>query len=94
MVLIGAGQGAGIALALTLVVIRSPDGERAAAMSGMAQTVGYLVAACGPVTLGIVHDATNSWHAPILLMLAATMAMLACGLGAGRPGMLGVQPSD
>jgi CP family cyanate transporter-like MFS transporter len=89
MVLIGAGQGAGLALALTLVVIRSRDGATAAAMSGMAQTVGYLVASCGPVTLGVVHDATGSWHPPVLLMLAASGAMLVCGLGAARPRMLG-----
>jgi MFS transporter, CP family, cyanate transporter len=89
MVLIGAGQGAGIALALALVVIRSPDGGTAAAISGMAQTVGYLWAACGPVTLGLVHDLTGSWHLPILLMLAGSAGMLACGLGASRPRMLG-----
>ena len=89
MALIGAGQGAGLALALTLVVLRSRDGATAAAVSGQAQTVGYLLAACGPVTLGVVHDATGSWHPPVLILLAACGARLACGLGAGRPRMLG-----
>jgi CP family cyanate transporter-like MFS transporter len=89
MAFIGAGQGAGLALALTLMVVRSPPGGTAAAMSGMAQTVGYLLAACGPVTLGAVHDATGSWHPPVLLLLAATVALLGCGLGASRPRMLG-----
>ena len=37
------------------------------------------------------EHATGSWHAPIELMLGATVAMLVCGLGAARPGMLGVR---
>jgi MFS transporter, CP family, cyanate transporter len=89
MALVGAGQGAGLSLALTLVVVRSPDSATAASMSGMAQTFGYLLAACGPVTLGAVHDLTGSWHPPMLLMIAGAGAMLACGLGAARPRLLG-----
>jgi CP family cyanate transporter-like MFS transporter len=87
MVLIGLGQGAGISLALMLFVIRTPDGEHAAALSGMAQTVGYAAAAAGPLAIGALHEATHGWHTPLAVMLGTCGALLAFGLGATRPGM-------
>ena len=47
-VLLGCGQGATISLALMVMVLRSSDQHEAMALSGMAQGVGYLVAAVGP----------------------------------------------
>jgi CP family cyanate transporter-like MFS transporter len=84
MVLTGVGQGAGISLVLTLVVLRAPDGEHAAALSGMAQSIGYTLAALGPFVLGIVHDATGGWDTPIAILLFGSVALLVAGLGAGR----------
>jgi CP family cyanate transporter-like MFS transporter len=84
MVLAGLGQGAGIAFALTLVVLRAPDGVHAASLSGMSQGVGYALGAVGPFALGALHDATGGWTWPLLTMLATTAGLLACGLGAGR----------
>ena len=84
MVLTGVGQGAGIALTLTLVVLRAPDGASAAALSGMAQGVGYLMAAPGPFLLGAVHDLTGGWEWPLALLLVVSVGMLACCVGAGR----------
>ena len=89
MVLLGLGQGAGIALALTLVVLRAPDAGRAAALSGMAQGVGYALAAVGPFALGVVHQLSGGWDEPLLLMLAMTVALLVCGLGAAAPSFVG-----
>jgi CP family cyanate transporter-like MFS transporter len=85
MVLIGLAQGASIALALILFVLRAPDDEHAAALSGMAQTVGYMMAAVAPLALGLLHDATGGWQAPLVAMLGGVVALLVCGLGAGRP---------
>lgn len=89
MVLMGIAQGAGFALAIALVVLRSPDGARATALSGMVQSLGYVVAAVGPLALGALHDLTGGWDAVLVTMLAITGLMLACGLGAGRPGTVG-----
>jgi CP family cyanate transporter-like MFS transporter len=93
MMLLGFGQGMGISLALTLVVLRSPDGRHAATLSGMAQSVGYTLAATGPIALGAMHDLTGGWDAPIVLMLVGTVALVACGLGASRPGSVGSRAS-
>jgi CP family cyanate transporter-like MFS transporter len=50
----------------------------------MAQSVGYLVAAVGPLLLGSLHDLTGSWTLPLLLLVALTLAQAAVGTGAGR----------
>ncbi|MEU8967284.1 MFS transporter, partial [Streptomyces sp. NPDC048491] len=52
--------------------------------SGMAQTVGYLLAAVGPLAAGAVHQATGGWTIPIALVLGVCAAALAVGLFAAR----------
>ncbi|EHN10867.1 MFS transporter [Patulibacter medicamentivorans] len=92
MALIGFAQGAGISLALTMIVLRSPDPEHAAALSGMAQTVGYLLAATGPFALGALHDASGGWTVPLLVLLVLLVPLLLSGLGAGRRRTVGTAP--
>ncbi|MDI2131915.1 CynX/NimT family MFS transporter [Yinghuangia seranimata] len=83
--LLGLGQGAAVALALTLIVLRSPDPQVAAQLSGMAQAVGYVLAAFGPLAAGAFKDASGGWSVPILVMLALAGVATASGLGAARP---------
>src|SRR4051794_1384326 len=47
-----AGPGASISLALLFMVLRSTSGGQTSQVSGMAQSVGYVVAAIGPVAIG------------------------------------------
>ncbi|MGH8155652.1 MAG: CynX/NimT family MFS transporter, partial [Rhodanobacteraceae bacterium] len=53
-VLQGIGQGAMFSIALTVIVLRSPDAHVAAELSSMAQTVGYIIAAIGPLLVGVL----------------------------------------
>ncbi len=85
----GVAQGTGFSLALTLMVLRSPDAAVAARLSGVAQLIGYLFAATGPVLLGFVHDLTDGWEWPIVVLLFLLGPMLWVGLGAGRDILLG-----
>ena len=85
----GVAQGAGFSLALTLMVLRSPDTAVAARLSGVAQLIGYLFAATGPVLLGFVQDVTGGWEWPIGVLLVLLGPMLWFGLGAGRDILLG-----
>lgn len=82
--LLGLGQGASISLALTLFALRTSDAGEAAALSGMAQSTGYLLAATGPFLFGVLHDQTQSWSLPLALLCAVTVALFFAGLGAGR----------
>ena len=84
VVLLGLGQGACFSLALTFFALRAPDSEHAAALSGMAQAVGYLLAAVGPFLFGVLRDATHAWTVPLALLLSLAVCLLITGLGAAR----------
>ncbi|WP_367432737.1 CynX/NimT family MFS transporter [Streptomyces celluloflavus] len=88
-VLLGIGQGGALGLALTMMVLRSGDAHTAARLSGMSQTGGYLLAAVGPLALGAVHQLTDGWTVPIILLLAVCAGLALLGLGAGRDRRIG-----
>ena len=83
-VLLGIAQGGTFALALTMIVLRSPDSHVAAHLSGMAQGVGYMVAAFGPLVAGLLHGWTGSFRASSWLFIGLGIALVIAGLGAGR----------
>jgi CP family cyanate transporter-like MFS transporter len=83
-VLIGIAQGASISLALTFFALRARDARQSAELSGMAQSVGYLLAAGGPVLFGLLHDRTHAWTVPLFTLIGASLLFFASGLGAGR----------
>jgi len=87
-VLIGLGQGAMFSLALTLFALRAPDARHAAELSGMAQTIGYLLAASGPTVVGLIHDLTGAWTIPLAALTVTTVAILVAGLFAGRDALV------
>ena len=89
VVLLGLGQGACFSLALTFFALRAPDSEHAAALSGMAQSVGYLLAAVGPFLFGLLRDTTHAWTVPLALLFAVAACLLLTGLGAARDAHVG-----
>ena len=80
----GLGCGISIVLALSLFGLRSTDPAQTAAMSGMAQTVGYLVATAGPPLVGVLHDGTGAWTVPLLVVAAVGVLQLGSGVVASR----------
>lgn len=76
-VLQGIGQGGLIAVALTVIVLRARDAHVAAQLSSMAQCVGYLLAAIGPLVVGLIHGWTGSfaWSAVLFVLLGAGTAV-------------------
>ncbi|WP_034949529.1 MFS transporter, partial [Erwinia oleae] len=65
VVLIGISTGAGIILGLAFISLRAGNAVQAAALSGMAQCVGYLLAAGGPPLAGLLHDRMDGWAVPL-----------------------------
>ncbi len=80
----GFGSGATMILGLTFIGLRANSAHQAAALSGMAQSVGYLLAACGPPLMGKIHDASGSWHIPLAACALLSVVMAAFGALAGR----------
>jgi MFS transporter, CP family, cyanate transporter len=88
MLVLGAAQGAGLGLAIYFTMARAPDPATAASLSSLAQSVGYLVAAAGPLAVGFLRAATGGWTVPVTVLLLICGAEMAVGLFAGRPKML------
>ena len=82
--LIGFVLGGTFSLALLLIVLRTRNAESAAELSGMAQSVGYLLAAIGPTFFGLLHDLVNGWTIPLLSLVVVLCIKVSAGLGAGR----------
>ncbi|MEH7382986.1 MFS transporter [Bacillus sp. JJ1533] len=84
IICIGIAQGASISLALTMIGLRTRDSRQAANLSGMAQSIGYLLAAIGPTLIGFLFDYTQSWLTPLVIFTVITILMTLAGIGAGR----------
>jgi len=90
-VVLGLGQGGTFSIGLALIVLRSPDAHVASHLSGMAQGVGYTLAALGPFLVGLVHDLSDGWNAVGAIFIAISLGALVAGLGAGRDRLVGVR---
>lgn len=82
--ILGFGSGSSMMLGLTFIVLRTKNSGDTAALSGMAQCVGYLMAAAGPLLLGQLHDWTGSWTVPLLITSLIAVAGAFIGMMAGR----------
>jgi len=86
---IGLGTGGTISLALSLFALRAAHHRQAAELSGMAQSIGYLMAAGGPIAIGVLHDASGSWNAALVVILLLVVAQLVFSLLASRNRQIG-----
>ncbi|MCB1676146.1 MAG: hypothetical protein KDI01_07635, partial [Halioglobus sp.] len=84
VVVLGLGQGGAFSIALTLLAVRARDAPTAAQLSGMAQGVGYTLAALGPLLVGVLHDLFQDWQVAGLFLGLVGAGAMAAGLGAGR----------
>jgi CP family cyanate transporter-like MFS transporter len=84
MLVMGLGSGPGLILALSFMGLRASGPRAAASLSLMGQSIGYLLAACGPVVFGLIHDLTGGWRWPMLFTITMALGMSVSGLGAGR----------
>ncbi len=89
-VLFGIGNGAGFVLGLSFIALRASNARQAAALSGMAQCVGYSIAAAGPVIAGALHDVSASWWPPLLLCATLGIIQSFIAVRAGRDRHIGV----
>jgi CP family cyanate transporter-like MFS transporter len=85
MMLMGVGAGGSLVLAITLFSLRAGSAAQSVALSGMAQAVGYTVAAVTPIVIGLIHDLTHQWTAALQLMIMLALLQMAMGFMAGRP---------
>ncbi|WP_298979373.1 MFS transporter [uncultured Psychrobacter sp.] len=84
----GAGCSAIFTLSMMLFSLRTYTTNQSSELSGMAQFVGYLVAFFGPLGTGWLHEATDSWDLPLLLILILMIINVGLAWLVSRPVMV------
>jgi len=84
-VLLGLANGLSFSLAILFFSLRTRSSANAIKLSGMAQSIGYFIAAFGPPIFGKLHDWDASWRASFYFLSAAIVLMLYFGVLAARP---------
>ena len=84
MIFLGLAGGASFGLVMMFFSLRSRTPIEAAELSGTAQSIGYLLAALGPVFFGYIHDETSSWFVPKILFIVIIVLLFFAGIHAGR----------
>jgi CP family cyanate transporter-like MFS transporter len=84
LVLAGLSSGASLVVALSFVAERSRSTADAAQLSGMVQSVGYLLGIIGPIGAGALFQATGSWASTLVAVIGVNLVQLVVSLFAGR----------
>jgi CP family cyanate transporter-like MFS transporter len=81
---LGLFSGLSLGVSLTLMADRSRDHSTSSALSGMSQSVGYAIAAIGPLLFGALHALTGGWVVPLIILLVTMTLQGILGAYAGR----------
>ncbi|MGK6341031.1 CynX/NimT family MFS transporter [Chryseobacterium sp. DT-3] len=83
-VIIGISNGLSFSLSILFFSMRTKNSANAVKISGMAQSVGYLIAAFGPPVFGKLHDWDFSWKSSFYFLSFAVILMFYFGMKAAR----------
>ena len=70
---------------LVLINVRTRSQRTSAALSGFAQGIGYGIGALGPLVVGVLHELTDGWTAPILFLTAVAVVAVPFGVVLSHP---------
>ncbi len=87
-VLQGVGQGGMFAMAMLVIVLRSPSAQVAAQLAAMAQGIGYMLAALGPLAIGLIRARTGGFEWSSVLFLLLGIGAVGSGWRAGHTGFV------
>ncbi|MCE4957290.1 MFS transporter [Macrococcus caseolyticus] len=75
MIAIGLAGGAAFSLCMLFFSLRAKTTQDAIELSGFSQSVGYFVAAIGPLLMGYLHDLTQSHTTSFIMFFIITLSM-------------------
>ncbi|MCT1576545.1 MFS transporter [Oceanobacillus kimchii] len=84
LLLTGVGAGTAFSLAMMFFVLRTETVAQSSQLSSMAQSVGYMVAALGPLLLGFISEWTNGWTIPLVILMIVALCIAILGTIAGK----------
>lgn len=83
MILLGFAGGASFSMCMMFFTLRSKDAYEAADLSGFSQSLGYLIAAAGPVLYGYLYEKYSSFDsANIMYIFVVTISLITSYLAA------------
>ena len=83
--LLGLSNGLSFSLSILFFSLRTKSSANAIKISGMAQSVGYLIAAFGPPVFGKLHDWDSGWQSSFYFLAVVVLLMFFFGFrAAGR----------
>ncbi|QQT25482.1 CynX/NimT family MFS transporter [Sphingobacterium spiritivorum] len=84
VVLFGLANGLSFSLSMLFFSLRTEHAHTAIQISGMSQSIGYLIAAFGPPVFGKLYDITRIWNASFYFLIITVLLMLIFGLYAAK----------
>lgn len=82
--LIGFSLSGNFTLALLFLSMRTNGTKQSTFLSGMAQSIGYALAAIGPMAIGSIYDITQQWTVPLLILIVLAIFSSLLGLKVGK----------
>ncbi|MDM1294108.1 MFS transporter [Sphingobacterium sp. N143] len=84
-ILLGLSNGLSFSLSILFFTLRAKSTANAIKISGMAQSIGYLIAAFGPPIFGRLHEIDGTWHLSFYFLGGSIILLLVAGIKAGAP---------
>lgn len=78
--LLGLGTAGTFSFTMTLFSLKTTNAADTSSLSGMVQSLGYFIAAIGPVIIGQLKAMTNNWTLSEIVMLIVTVLFIIAGL--------------
>ena len=85
---LGLGTAASYSLIMTLFGLKTTDANTTRDLSGMVQSLGYIIAALGPVTTGWLKAATNNWSFSLIISFLVVVICTIFGLLAEKEALI------
>lgn len=74
--LAGFGCNGGFALSMAFIGFRTSNGSNAIQLSGMSQSIGYIIAAFGPIGMGLANDVLQNWNYNLWLVAVLLVILM------------------
>lgn len=84
IILIGISTGSGVILGLAFISLRSSSPTQAISLSGMVQSIGYLLASIGAPSMGFIHDHIGNWSSTLTICASLSVVLTIFGYMAGK----------
>ena len=88
IVIMAIGSSGTYSAAIILMELRSKSSSTVAIVSGLSQSLGYLLASVGPVLMGYLFDIYESIDFPMIIFILVSFLLVLSGITAGKEGYI------